>query len=167
MLIVITGSVDTCPPLPPNLSKHTHMFPGSQDLLLALCKRASVPGRSVLGCVCVFSHLQSEQLVGVCSLAPNGDGGLRKGGSWQPEYRHPIQAARSPTGLWRPQQMMVGPEAQRPGLCRLMGIKVISCPSVDVTGSVCVRGSSTYLLSSGFPSYHLQLQVTPTGKAKC
>lgn len=67
-----------------------------RDLLLALCKRLSVPVRSILGCVCVFRHLQSEQLVGVYSVVPNGDGGLRKGGSWQPEYRHPIQSVRKP-----------------------------------------------------------------------
>lgn len=78
MFIMITGSVDTCPPS------------------LALCKRLSVRVRSILGCVCVFSHLQSEQLVGVYSVASNGDGGLRKGESWQPEYRHPIQSVRKP-----------------------------------------------------------------------
>lgn len=72
------------------------MFLWSQDLLLALCKRLDVPVRSTLGCVCVSSHLQSEQLVGFYSIAPNGDGGLRKGGSWQPEYRHPIQSVRKP-----------------------------------------------------------------------
>lgn len=62
----------------------------------ALCKLRVSPVKNIPGCVCVSSHLQSEQLAGVYSIFLNGDGGLRRGGSWQPEYRHPIQS------VWRP-----------------------------------------------------------------
>lgn len=84
------------PQSPPFASKHTPMFQFPWGLLLALCKHLSVPVKSIFGCVCVFSHLQSEQRARVYSVSLNGDRGLSKGGSCQPEYRQPIQS------LWRP-----------------------------------------------------------------
>lgn len=79
MLIMITGSVDTCVP-PPSQSVQTHPYGpvvwgsafGSVETLECPCEE--YPRL----CLCV-QHLQSEQLVVVYSVAANGDGGLERG----------------------------------------------------------------------------------------
>lgn len=80
--------------------------------------------KNILDCVCVFSHLQSEQLVRVYSIFLNGDGALGEGEAWQPEYRHPIQSVWRPHLALKPEQRLVGGEDEQGGSCRLMGVEM-------------------------------------------
>lgn len=95
-------------------------------------------------------------------------GGLGKGEAGSRNTDTPFSPRGSPTWPRRPQQMMVGVEDELGGFCRFIGVKVILCLSVHVTGGVCVRGSAAYvsfiiwfsLLSCPTPGYaHWKGQV--------